>query len=576
MPAFIACALLLSNLAAVPLWPVPPAPAVPAALDAVGLHLDLTADAQHLVQQRVDSLCRDPRAFQARVARADAAFPLLERVLAEEGVPPDFRYVALLESDLLATARARPGKAGFWLLSRAQAQDLGLLVNGYVDEREHLVASTHAAARLLARRHEAFNNWLAALLSYRTGLARVGPDAPLAPYATRMTLDRGTAPDVLLFLAYKIAFDPACGRNRATTVCWREYPAVPGQSLGAQARALRLDPAALAGANPWLRAPVVPIDRPYTLLVPCVGEAARESPPGPPGRNPAEVRVNSVRALMALPGETLADLARRGHRPLPAFLGDNELTAFDRATVGRPYFLESKRSAAAAPEHVVRPGEAVLDVAQLFGMTQREVRAKNRMLPAEPLLPGRVLWLQRTRPGDVPVEYRLLPEDVAWASEGSATSSGAERLVFPYAQPTASAGPTGKDHPHARASDGPDTLFGGKAGAGAPPGAVASGGLQRRLEPAKSGPWGHRADPVQVGPAPAAAPPRLTFPRAQEPGAVRSHRVVKGETLYGLARRYGTTVPELQALNGKPGTTVKAGEVVRLPTGKQNGPAGRK
>ena len=88
--------------------PAPPHPDVPAAFDVAGLHLVLTEEAQRLVQQKADGLCRHQPSFQARVDLADAAFPIIDRVLQEEGVPLDFRYLVLQESALVGDAPQRP------------------------------------------------------------------------------------------------------------------------------------------------------------------------------------------------------------------------------------------------------------------------------------------------------------------------------------------------------------------------------------------------------------------------------------------------------------------------------------
>ena len=102
------------------------APNVPAALDVAGLHLVLDADARRLVQQRADALCRHQPSFRAQVAQADAAFPLIDRMLQQEGVPLDFRYLALQESALCGDVQSAHGAVGYWQLKRETATELGL------------------------------------------------------------------------------------------------------------------------------------------------------------------------------------------------------------------------------------------------------------------------------------------------------------------------------------------------------------------------------------------------------------------------------------------------------------------
>jgi membrane-bound lytic murein transglycosylase D len=403
-------------------------PTVPSAMDVAGLHLVLNAEAQRLVQQKVDGLSRHQPSFQARVDLADASFPIIDRVLREEGVPLDFRYLALQESALIGDARSNHEAVGYWQLKQETATGLGLTVNGAVDERQHLTASTRAAARYLSRNNKPLHNWLNALLSYYTGPSGVQPYTLPADFdATEMAVTEATSPYVLMFLAHKVAFEPACGLNPAPRLLLQEFPAVAGQPLAAQATALHVDPAALALHNRWLLAPAVPADRPYTLIVP-VGDVTQMAGilanqrlqsngqllnlPAV-GGNTAEVRINRLRALIALPGETMVDLARRAHKRLGEFLRHNEMTGFDKVVAGRPYFLEKKRESAAVEYHVLQPGETVFDVAQKYGMRQKAVYAKNRMARVEELRPGRVLWLQHTRPRETAIEYRALAESVA-------------------------------------------------------------------------------------------------------------------------------------------------------------------
>ncbi|MFC6224028.1 LysM peptidoglycan-binding domain-containing protein [Hymenobacter artigasi] len=428
---------LTGSLAAQPLAPRPH-PDVPAAMDVAGIHLVLSEEAQRLVQQKADGLCRHQPSFQARVDLADASFPIIDRVLKEEGVPLDFRYLALQESALLGNARSNHEAVGYWQLKQETATGLGLSVNDAVDERQHLTTSTRAAARYLTRSNASLHNWMNALLSYYTGLGGVKPyTLPTDADATEMAITEATSPYVLMFLAQKIAFEPSCGLNPRPKLLLQEFPAVAGQTLYAQALTLHVDSGALVTHNHWLLAATVPADKPYTLIVP-VGDVTQAAGIVANQRlqsrgqllnaptvaaNTAEVRLNKLRALIALPGETMADLARRGHQRLGEFLKHNELSAFDQVVTGRPYFLEKKRDVAAVPYHVLSPGERIFDVAQKYGIRQKAIYSKNRMARVEELRPGRVLWLQHTRPRETAIEYRTQPEGVALERPSAATTA---------------------------------------------------------------------------------------------------------------------------------------------------------
>ncbi|WP_460503672.1 lytic transglycosylase domain-containing protein, partial [Hymenobacter agri] len=417
---------------------------VPATFDVFGLHLVLNDEARRLVQQRADGLRRHQPSFQARVDLADAALPIVDRILQEEGVPLDFRYLVLQESALQGDARSIHEAVGYWQLKQETATGLGLAVNAAVDERQHLAASTRAAARYLQRNNAVLHNWLNALLSYYTGPAGVKPyTLPTDADATQMAITETTSPYVLMFLAHKLAFEPYCGQNPRPALRLQEFPAVAGQTLYDQALALHVDSAALATHNHWLLASTVPADKPYTLIVPVgdITQAAglvanqRLQSQGQllnmpaVGANTAEVRINNLRALVALPGETTQDLARRANQRPRDFLKHNEMTGFDAAIAGRPYFLQTKRDVGPVEYHVLQPGERIFDVAQKYGMRQKAIYAKNRLARTDELRPGRVLWLQHTRPREVAPEYRDLAESARLEQPSAAAVAYTDELV---------------------------------------------------------------------------------------------------------------------------------------------------
>ncbi|MDT8347961.1 MAG: transglycosylase SLT domain-containing protein, partial [Flavobacteriaceae bacterium] len=68
------------------------------------------------------------------IKRANRYFPLIEKILEEEGVPEDFKYLALIESGFLNVV-SPAGATGFWQFMKGTAKEYGLEVNNNVDER---------------------------------------------------------------------------------------------------------------------------------------------------------------------------------------------------------------------------------------------------------------------------------------------------------------------------------------------------------------------------------------------------------------------------------------------------------
>ena len=104
--------------------------------------------------------------------RANKYFPIIEPILAAEGVPDDFKYLAVIESGL--TQAVSPARAtGFWQILKTTGKEYGLEVNDNVDERYHIEKATRAACVYLKKSKERFGSWTAAAAAYNAGNAGV-------------------------------------------------------------------------------------------------------------------------------------------------------------------------------------------------------------------------------------------------------------------------------------------------------------------------------------------------------------------------------------------------------------------
>jgi len=102
------------------------------------------------------------------IKRAHKYFPRIEKILEENNIPDDFKYLALVESDL-KNAISPSGAVGVWQLLKGTATDYGLEVNSEIDERYHFEKSTSAACEFLNDAHELFESWTMAAASYNMG-----------------------------------------------------------------------------------------------------------------------------------------------------------------------------------------------------------------------------------------------------------------------------------------------------------------------------------------------------------------------------------------------------------------------
>lgn len=104
--------------------------------------------------------------------RANRVFPIIEPILQRNGIPDDFKYLAVIESGLV-NAVSPAGARGVWQFMPATAKEKGMEVNEVVDERYHLEKSTQAACKYLLEAKAKFGSWTLAAASYNGGMTGV-------------------------------------------------------------------------------------------------------------------------------------------------------------------------------------------------------------------------------------------------------------------------------------------------------------------------------------------------------------------------------------------------------------------
>lgn len=105
------------------------------------------------------------------IKRAYKYFPTIEKILAENAIPEDFKYLAVAESDL-ENATSSAGAKGIWQFMESTGEYYGLEINSEVDERYHIEKATKAACEYLKGYKKRFGSWTTAAAAYNIGGTR--------------------------------------------------------------------------------------------------------------------------------------------------------------------------------------------------------------------------------------------------------------------------------------------------------------------------------------------------------------------------------------------------------------------
>ena len=105
--------------------------------------------------------------------RATRYFPIIEKILSENNIPDDFKYLAIAESGLDAQALSYKKAKGYWQFLKKTAKYYGLEVNKEVDERCDIEKSTKAACKYFKDAYRKFGTWSLVAASYNRGMGGI-------------------------------------------------------------------------------------------------------------------------------------------------------------------------------------------------------------------------------------------------------------------------------------------------------------------------------------------------------------------------------------------------------------------
>jgi membrane-bound lytic murein transglycosylase D len=466
-----------------------------------------------VVERSLTYLRREPdKHLHLWLARAETYFPMIEQILAEEGVPDELKYLAMIESGLNPRARSWARAVGMWQFIGGTGRAYGLRVDGWVDERMDPEKATRAAARHLRDLYEMFGDWHLALAGYnyspgklKRRIRRV--EAELGREATYWDvyryIPRETRNYVPMFIATAlITSQPeAFGVKKVEPGPKYEYHYVPVQgmmTLVELADMAGTTPEAMKALNPELRRSALP-----------------------PSRKPYWIRI-----------------------PYGTY------DRFEKAYAELP---ESERRP--ATEHIVRRGETLSQIAGLYGTSWRELQRKNGLrgtsirigqrlaVPVNDYDPAGV-GANLAEAGSVTVRYgsRLI-RPVALHSESESSLTELASDTTPTAAPVRKAAepPAGQTRIVYRVKSG-DTL----------------GELAEKygVRASQLRSWNNlRGSRINVG-------QRLVIYTDNPPadGSGVTHTVQRGDTLGKIGSRYGVSVTDLKRWNGLESSTIHPGQ----------------
>jgi membrane-bound lytic murein transglycosylase D len=351
---------------------------------------------------------------------------MIERVMAEEGVPHDLIYLAVAESSFQPRAlNARSHAGGMWQFM--PYGDYGLARNGYVDERFDPEKSTRAYARYMKFLYEQLGDWYLAMAAYDWGAGNVQRAVQKTGYADfwelykRHNLPAETqnyVPEILA--AIIIANHPTqYGFDEITL----DPPVLTDTVTINYAVDLRLisdlvdaPVDELMALNPSLLRMATPPETAFDLHLPAGTAALYEQRiAGIP-----ESKRTAWRYHRVTPDDSLASVAHTYRVTVAELAAANQLHA-DQSVAGIEALVVPVAPVAAPSLHTLlyttRRGDTLISIADRFGVSLDQLRRWNKIPSGIKVEPGRHLHV---------AEPAALQRSSANHRRGSPSSHGAE------------------------------------------------------------------------------------------------------------------------------------------------------
>ncbi|HEV7920885.1 MAG TPA: transglycosylase SLT domain-containing protein [Thermoanaerobaculia bacterium] len=340
--------------------------------------------------------------IQAYLSRSARYKKLIDKSLAEAGLPKGLAYLPVIESGYAPTLTSSAGAHGIWQFMSETAREYGLRVDWWVDERADPERSTRAAAKYLKDLYRQFDDWPLTLAAYNAGPGRIHRALSTSGATTFWELSdqaaipketRGYVPT--FYAALVIASDPQTyGFRLGDTADDIEAKRVEIEgpvSLRYVAEVADVDESLLRELNPALRRGVVPPGR-AQIRVPVKAADTVAARATTLRREDADIKLC---AFTLREGDSLQRLAQSLGTSVETLLAMNSLDSPRAVGEGDSIYLPVRArelgpllSRDSGIYYAVRKGDTLYSIAKRHSLTVEELRDLNDFSSAHKLRVG--------------------------------------------------------------------------------------------------------------------------------------------------------------------------------------------
>lgn len=351
--------------------------------------------------------------------RSGRYLPYIRQVLAEENMPGDLAYLAMIESGFNPKAYSRAHCSGLWQLNEATGRFYGLKQTQWLDERRDPYTSTKVAVKYLKDLYEIYGDWRFVMAAYTGGPVGITKQfrAGITDYWS-LELSRETNMYVPSFMA-AVVISKAPELFGFENIEYEEpieydMVDVPAVKIAVAAKCAGIDTDELSDLNTALLRDQTPAGSTYSLRIP---KGARERfiaelASVPVLKEPVRQRASSITYIVKS-GDTLSGIAQRHNVSVKSVMDANNIRNASRLRVGQRINIPGEGAAVAVKsssaetgsgvssavntgntsktrEYTVQRNDTLWDIAQRNKTTIARLQALNKLRGTK-IIPGQTL-----------------------------------------------------------------------------------------------------------------------------------------------------------------------------------------
>lgn len=343
------------------------------------------------VRAKKTSVSKNKHFFSA-MDNAYIFIPAIKEILAENNIPQEFLYLAMVESNFKTKAFSSKKASGLWQFMPRTGKGYNLKIDSYVDERRDFIKSTKAASRYLSSLHKRFGKWYLAAIAYNCGGSRLNKAIVKAgsdKLSALLDAEKKYIPRESRHYIRKIVAMALIGNdeqfmlkseyehllNRANAYSVATVKLRGGESLKRVAKILQMPLKDLEALNTHLKYDFVPpyADK-YDVYIPYIKLAEFKQK-----YSPSKVQ-NTYRVHIVSSGDNLSYLGKRYGVPYRVIMDFNKLKnaklKLRQKLIIPSYRVQKKKKKRG---YVVRSGDSLGSIAQTYKLSVADIKAYNNI-----------------------------------------------------------------------------------------------------------------------------------------------------------------------------------------------------